>query len=162
MNFRLLVLSVYLTAASFMSWSFVPRFLKLMIQLSSQVSFLLSNFFVSYFICMALFEYLPGWVGPLSKHTPYVPLVFQTNELYQLAAVAFCLLSAWVSEKDMYLSCLVEIVACNRSSYWILPFHNTVDFRFQLSTFNLFNIIFGHLCDDMDSNITKIFANNNI
>uniref|UniRef100_A0A2K1YCW5 Cation/H+ exchanger transmembrane domain-containing protein n=1 Tax=Populus trichocarpa TaxID=3694 RepID=A0A2K1YCW5_POPTR len=54
----LLVLSVYLTAASFMSWSFVPRFLKLMIQLSSQ-----------------------------------------TNELYQLAAVAFCLLSAWCSDK---------------------------------------------------------------
>jgi hypothetical protein len=38
------------------------------------------------------------------------------------------LLSAWVSEKDMYLSCLFEIVACNRSSYWIL--HG----RFQLST----------------------------
>ncbi|KAJ6417773.1 hypothetical protein OIU84_001202 [Salix udensis] len=54
----LLVLFVYLTAASFMSWSFVPRFLKLMIQLSSQ-----------------------------------------TNELYQLAAVAFCLLSAWCSDK---------------------------------------------------------------
>ncbi|XP_073268915.1 K(+) efflux antiporter 5 isoform X1 [Populus alba] len=54
----LLFLSVFLTAASFMSWSFVPRFLKLMIQLSSQ-----------------------------------------TNELYQLAAVAFCLLSAWCSDK---------------------------------------------------------------
>ncbi|KAI4384737.1 hypothetical protein MLD38_002849 [Melastoma candidum] len=54
----LLVLSLYLTAASVLSWSFVPRFLKLMIQLSSQ-----------------------------------------TNELYQLAAVAFCLLSAWCSDK---------------------------------------------------------------
>ncbi|KAF8044295.1 hypothetical protein BT93_A2320 [Corymbia citriodora subsp. variegata] len=54
----LLVLSIYLTAASVLSWSFVPRFLKLMIQLSSQ-----------------------------------------TNELYQLAAVAFCLLSAWCSDK---------------------------------------------------------------
>ncbi|CAI0398910.1 unnamed protein product [Linum tenue] len=54
----LLVLSMYLTAASFLSWSFVPRFLKLMIQISSQ-----------------------------------------TNELYQLAAVAFCLLSAWCSDK---------------------------------------------------------------
>ncbi|OIW07866.1 hypothetical protein TanjilG_19967 [Lupinus angustifolius] len=54
----LLVLSLYLTATSILSWSFVPRFLKLMMQLSSQ-----------------------------------------TNELYQLAAVAFCLLSAWCSDK---------------------------------------------------------------
>ncbi|KAJ4831868.1 K(+) efflux antiporter 5 [Turnera subulata] len=53
-----MVLSIYLTTASILSWSFVPRFLKLMIQLSSQ-----------------------------------------TNELYQLAAVAFCLLSAWCSDK---------------------------------------------------------------
>ncbi|KAH7557511.1 hypothetical protein JRO89_XS11G0169200 [Xanthoceras sorbifolium] len=35
----LVVLSIYLIAASFLSWSFVPRFLKLMMQLSSQVSF---------------------------------------------------------------------------------------------------------------------------
>ncbi|KAE9620993.1 putative cation/H+ exchanger [Lupinus albus] len=54
----LLVLSLYLTATSILSWSFVPRFLKLMMKLSSQ-----------------------------------------TNELYQLAAVAFCLLSAWCSDK---------------------------------------------------------------
>ncbi|GKV33688.1 hypothetical protein SLEP1_g42162 [Rubroshorea leprosula] len=54
----LVVLSIYLTVASVLSWSFVPRFLKLMMQISSQ-----------------------------------------TNELYQLAAVAFCLLSAWCSDK---------------------------------------------------------------
>ncbi|XP_022736069.1 K(+) efflux antiporter 5-like isoform X2 [Durio zibethinus] len=54
----MLVLSIYLTVASVLSWSFVPRFLKLMMQISSQ-----------------------------------------TNELYQLAAVAFCLLSAWCSDK---------------------------------------------------------------
>lgn len=54
----LLMLSIFLTATSVLSWSFVPRFLKLMIQLSSQ-----------------------------------------TNELYQLASVAFCLLSAWCSDK---------------------------------------------------------------
>lgn len=54
----LLVLSFYLTTASILTWSFIPRFLKLMIQLSSQ-----------------------------------------TNELYQLALVAFCLLSAWCSDK---------------------------------------------------------------
>ncbi|XP_068329997.1 K(+) efflux antiporter 5-like isoform X3 [Pyrus communis] len=53
-----LVLSLYLGAASVFCWSFVPRFLKLMMQLSSQ-----------------------------------------TNELYQLAVVAFCLLSAWCSDK---------------------------------------------------------------
>ncbi|KAK3022201.1 hypothetical protein RJ639_047023, partial [Escallonia herrerae] len=50
----MLVLSMYLAAASVLTWSFVPRFLKLMMRLSSQ-----------------------------------------TNELYQLAVVAFCLLSAW-------------------------------------------------------------------
>ncbi|OAY30453.1 hypothetical protein MANES_14G032300v8 [Manihot esculenta] len=54
----LVVLSIFLTVSSILCWSFVPRFLKLMIQLSSQ-----------------------------------------TNELYQLAAVAFCLLSAWCSDK---------------------------------------------------------------
>ncbi|XP_077235589.1 K+ efflux antiporter 5 isoform X2 [Tasmannia lanceolata] len=54
----LLVLSMFLTVVSILSWSFVPRFLKLMIQLSSQ-----------------------------------------TNELYQLASVAFCLLLAWCSDK---------------------------------------------------------------
>ncbi|XWS50648.1 hypothetical protein CRYUN_Cryun12cG0104400 [Craigia yunnanensis] len=57
-NVRMLVLSIYLTVASVLSWLFVPRFLKLMMQISSQ-----------------------------------------TNELYQLAAVAFCLLSAWCSDK---------------------------------------------------------------
>ncbi|CAH9069800.1 unnamed protein product [Cuscuta europaea] len=54
----LLTLSLFLFAASVLTWSFVPRFLKLMIQLSPQ-----------------------------------------SNELYQLAAVAFCLLSAWCSDK---------------------------------------------------------------
>ncbi|XP_071929588.1 K(+) efflux antiporter 5-like isoform X4 [Coffea arabica] len=54
----LVTLSVYLACASLLTWSFVPRFLKLMIQISSQ-----------------------------------------TSELYQLAAVAFCLLSAWCSDK---------------------------------------------------------------
>nr|GEW63598.1 K(+) efflux antiporter 5 [Tanacetum cinerariifolium] len=54
----LLTLSTYLFGASLLTWSFMPRFLKLMVKLSSQ-----------------------------------------TNELYQLAAVAFCLLSAWCSDK---------------------------------------------------------------
>lgn len=54
----LLTLSIYLIVASVLTWSFVPRFFKLMMQLSSQ-----------------------------------------TNELYQLATVAFCLISAWCSDK---------------------------------------------------------------
>ncbi|KAI5670179.1 hypothetical protein M9H77_10543 [Catharanthus roseus] len=54
----LVTLSIYLICASVLTWSFVPRFLKLMMHISSQ-----------------------------------------TNELYQLAAVAFCLLSAWCSDK---------------------------------------------------------------
>ncbi|XP_011101192.2 K(+) efflux antiporter 5 isoform X2 [Sesamum indicum] len=54
----LLTLSIYLSVASILTWLFVPRLLKLMMQLSSQ-----------------------------------------TNELYQLAAVAFCLMSAWCSDK---------------------------------------------------------------
>ncbi|KAG9445112.1 hypothetical protein H6P81_016452 [Aristolochia fimbriata] len=53
-----LVLSLFLTGVSILSWSFVPRYLKLMIQLSSQ-----------------------------------------TNELYQLASVAFCLVLTWCSDK---------------------------------------------------------------
>ncbi|KAK6155804.1 hypothetical protein DH2020_010052 [Rehmannia glutinosa] len=58
MGKSLLTLSIYLAVAYALAWSFVPRFLKLMMQLSSQ-----------------------------------------TNELYQLAAVAFCLMSAWCSDK---------------------------------------------------------------
>ncbi|XP_076944768.1 K(+) efflux antiporter 5-like isoform X4 [Bidens hawaiensis] len=54
----LMTLSTYLIGASLLTWAFMPRFLKLMMKLSSQ-----------------------------------------TNELYQLAAVAFCLLSAWCSDK---------------------------------------------------------------
>ena len=80
-NFRLLILSIFLTVASLLTWSFVPRFLKLMIQLSSQVSF---NDSIS-------FEWHPN------SCQCFFHYVMQTNELYQLAAVAFCLLSAWVS-----------------------------------------------------------------
>ncbi|XP_015691235.2 K(+) efflux antiporter 5 isoform X1 [Oryza brachyantha] len=61
----LLVLSIFIAVAYMMTWSFVPRFLKLMIQLSSQ-----------------------------------------TNELYQLASVAFCLLLAWCSD---YLGLSLEL-----------------------------------------------------
>ncbi|KAK3148505.1 hypothetical protein QOZ80_3BG0295870 [Eleusine coracana subsp. coracana] len=53
----LLVLTIFIAVTYMMTWSIVPRFLKLMIQLSSQ-----------------------------------------TNELYQLASVAFCLLLAWCSD----------------------------------------------------------------
>ncbi|GER25307.1 glutathione-regulated potassium-efflux system protein [Striga asiatica] len=53
-----ITLCIYFTVASMLTWLAVPRFLKLMMQLSAQ-----------------------------------------TNELYQLAAVAFCLMSAWCSDK---------------------------------------------------------------
>nr|GMD03979.1 K(+) efflux antiporter 5 [Ipomoea batatas] len=66
----LLIISLFLTAASVLTWSFVPRFLKLMVQISSQ-----------------------------------------TNELYQLAAMAFCLLSAWCSDKLGLSLELVSFVA---------------------------------------------------
>ncbi|XP_048609734.1 K(+) efflux antiporter 5 isoform X2 [Brassica napus] len=79
----LLILSIFLTVASLLTWSFVPRFLKLMIQLSSQVSF---NDSIS-------FEWHPN------SCQCFFHYVMQTNELYQLAAVAFCLLSAWCSDK---------------------------------------------------------------
>eukprot|EP00250_Pteridium_aquilinum_P009929 c19034_g1_i3 orf=416-2194(+) len=55
----LLLLALFLALSMIVSRSFVPRFLKLMMRLSSQ----------------------------------------QTNELYQLAAVAFCLVVAWCSDK---------------------------------------------------------------
>lgn len=55
----LLLLALFLALSIILSRSFVPRFLKLMMRLSSQ----------------------------------------QTNELYQLAAVAFCLVVAWCSDK---------------------------------------------------------------
>ena len=51
-NFRLLVLSIYLSVASVLTWSFVPRFLKLMIQLSSQVSYYCINVFLNIWIWM--------------------------------------------------------------------------------------------------------------
>nr|KAJ0195269.1 hypothetical protein LSAT_V11C700343770 [Lactuca sativa] len=57
-QWMLMTLSTNLFGASLLTWSFVPCFLNLMVQLSSQ-----------------------------------------TNELYQLDAVAFCLLSAWCRDK---------------------------------------------------------------
>ncbi|XP_008649141.1 K(+) efflux antiporter 4 isoform X1 [Zea mays] len=66
----LVVLITFLTILSILSRTGVPWFLKLMISLSSQQSYVL-----------------------VALH------VTQTNELYQLAAVAFCLLFAWCSDK---------------------------------------------------------------
>ncbi|KAJ8630281.1 hypothetical protein MRB53_023604 [Persea americana] len=70
----LLVLSLFLTVASILSWSLVPSFLKLMIQLSSQ-----------------------------------------TNELYQLASVAFCLFLAWTIHKHKRETRFIEPEAENAS-----------------------------------------------
>lgn len=53
---RLLVLSIYLAAATFLTWSFVPHFLKLMIQLSSQVS--CESIWLSCMIFSAFLSYL--------------------------------------------------------------------------------------------------------
>ncbi|XP_039007430.1 K(+) efflux antiporter 5-like [Hibiscus syriacus] len=88
----MLVLSLFLTIASVLSWSFVPRFLKLMMQISSQ-----------------------------------------TNELYQLAAVAFCLLSAWCSDNlglSLELSSFVAGVMISTTDFaqhtlnQVEPIHN--------------------------------------
>ncbi|OEL37611.1 K(+) efflux antiporter 5 [Dichanthelium oligosanthes] len=67
----LLVLSIFIAVTYMMTWSIVPRFLKLMIQLSSQGGLLFFDF-----------------------HS-FSLVAEETNELYQLASVAFCLLLAW-------------------------------------------------------------------
>lgn len=49
-DFRLLTLSIYLAVASLLTWTFVPRFLNLMMQLSSQVSqFMILEILQSFF-----------------------------------------------------------------------------------------------------------------
>jgi hypothetical protein len=100
---RLVVLITFLTILSILSRTGVPWFLKLMISLSSQVKFdfirkqctFLSN------LSFDLVEH--------SYQQSYVLValhVTQTNELYQLAAVAFCLLFAWVSFYCSYIGML--------------------------------------------------------
>lgn len=76
--YRLVVLITFLTILSILSRTLIPRLLKLMISLSSQVMLHLSKY-----VARTIFGYLT-----LSS--------LQTNELYQLASVAFCLLVAWV------------------------------------------------------------------
>ncbi|THG14448.1 hypothetical protein TEA_016295 [Camellia sinensis var. sinensis] len=154
----LLVLSIYLSVVSVLTWSFIPRFLKLMIQLSSQIQIPqavsaheqkdddddyknimddmrsecgkfgpLQGFdFVKdretrnsevYAFCVYpdLFKCAVACTIKLALQfaKAHVATCFffisfldstcsighQTNELYQLASVAFCLLSAWCSDK---------------------------------------------------------------
>lgn len=76
--YRLVVLITFLTILSILSRTLIPRLLKLMISLSSQVTLHLSKY-----VARTFFGYLT-WSS------------LQTNELYQLASVAFCLLVAWV------------------------------------------------------------------
>jgi len=42
--------------------------------------------------------------------------MIQTNELYQLAAVAFCLLSAWVSSR--WLSFILRLMTVHHFAFW--------------------------------------------
>ncbi|KAK4388756.1 K(+) efflux antiporter 4 [Sesamum angolense] len=85
MTKSLVVLIAFLAVLSILSRTCVPWFLKLMISLSSQKEILLMA------SLSKLFQ--------LFKLTVDIDLLLQTNELYQLASVAFCLLVAWCSDK---------------------------------------------------------------
>lgn len=63
---RLLILSMYLSVASIVTWSFVPRFLKLMIRLSSQVSTSHSHIFI--YSLLHILSPHPIIVGPFNLH----------------------------------------------------------------------------------------------
>lgn len=56
---RLLILSLFLVAASVLTWSFVPRFLKLMVQISSQVS----NFCTYTIVMISLYKFNIAMLG---------------------------------------------------------------------------------------------------
>lgn len=77
--FRLLTLSLYLAVASALAWSFVPRFLKLMMQLSSQVSqfmkYQLSFFYCIFLIWFILLEIILMFSSGESQHL-FKELVF--------------------------------------------------------------------------------------
>lgn len=63
-------------------------------QLLSALLHLFVHFRASCFMPSLLFKLITFWI----------PCHFQTNELYQLAVVAFCLLSAWVSLNTVLMS----------------------------------------------------------
>ena len=94
---RLVTLIAFLAVLSILSRTCIPWFLKLMISLSSQVCIFSSQRLNYVCVCVwgarvrawSLNDLL--WFFCLIKILP-----LQTNELYQLASVAFCLLVAWV------------------------------------------------------------------
>lgn len=72
---RLLILSMYLSVASILTWSFVPRFLKLMIRLSSQVSASHDHNFL--FILFSTWNYLEVSNLTHQRETrPNFPVIF--------------------------------------------------------------------------------------
>ncbi|KAG5605970.1 hypothetical protein H5410_027462 [Solanum commersonii] len=84
----LVVLLMFLTILSMLCRTCVPWFLRLMIGLSSQVTLPLIECMITVtFVSLGDFESLIYWNN------------MQTNELYQLASVAFCLLVAGCSDK---------------------------------------------------------------
>ena len=97
---RLVTLITFLAVLSILSRTCIPWFLKLMISLSSQVCIFFSQ---KIELCVCVCVCVCGarvrawslndllWFVCLIKILP-----LQTNELYQLASVAFCLLVAWV------------------------------------------------------------------
>nr|XP_012572153.1 K(+) efflux antiporter 4 isoform X3 [Cicer arietinum] len=82
----LLILMTFLVVLSVLSRTCVPWFLKLMISLSSQVNIDICSVVGSLFLCYFLTVF-------------FCIFLVQTNELYQLASVAFCLIVAWCSDK---------------------------------------------------------------
>lgn len=100
---RLLVLITFLAVLSILSRTCVPWLLKLMISLSSQVCLLVFHIMLkmgepAHTCFCKIAEHMCAWDIVVVLICSIIKILsVQTNELYQLASVAFCLLVAWVS-----------------------------------------------------------------
>lgn len=92
------MLCTFLAILSMLSHTCVPWFLKLMMKLSFEVYWLLSNVYVKFFFAWSCWicHGLNMWHIHIAFNVLTSLSFAQTNELYQLASVAFCLLVAWV------------------------------------------------------------------
>jgi len=90
---------LFLAILSILSRTGVPWFLKLMISLSSQVKINRGAKAVHIFSPSNCIEFISSRTFFAVIVMFWLLCISQTNELYQLAAIAFCLLFAWFSDK---------------------------------------------------------------
>lgn len=101
---RLVVLCTFLSFLSILSRTCIPWFLNLMMSLSSQVCLTVLFGILRNYTLMSDYTLFDSTCFG-EKSIILCLLILQTNELYQLSTVAFCLLVAWVCSICLIQNC---------------------------------------------------------